>query len=136
MGIQTRWLDRDERERVVGWMVARRGPEMETAERLLIPDGWTMGAFQEERLIAAGAVFPSIPGGLGFLGKVIANPDESATVTAAAFRPLLRAMMEALWRTGCPLAVSAFSEDSLAALAAGRGGSFQRANLVFHIGEG
>ena len=136
MGVETRWLDRDERETVVGWMVARRGAEMETAERLLIPEGWTMGAFKEGRLIAAGAVFPSIPGGLGFLGKVIANPDEPATLTAAAFRPLIQTMKEALWRTGCPIAVSAFSEDSLAALAAGENGSFQRANLVFHIGEG
>ncbi len=136
MGFETRWLDCGERDAVVEWMVARRGAEMETAERLLIPEGWTMGAFKDGRLIAAGAVFPSIPGGLGFLGKVITHPDEPKTVTAAAFRPLLLAMKEALWRTGCPLAVSAFSEESLAALAAGENGSYQRANLVFHAWEG
>ncbi len=119
--MKTRFLFPNETEKVIDWLMAWRGHPMEArdAERLFVPRDWTIGVFSEDgRLLAGGAIYPSIQGDIGFMGKVIASPEGKRMENAAALRVLVREMKKELAKTGAKVAISIYDEEPLARIAA------------------
>ena len=119
--MKTRFLFPNETEKVIDWLMAWRGHPMEArdAERLFVPRDGTIVVFSEDgRLLAGGAIYPSIQGDIGFMGKVIASPEGKRMENAAALRVLVREMKKELAKTGAKVAISIYDEEPLARIAA------------------
>lgn len=119
--MKTRFLFPNETEKVIDWLMAWRGHPMEArdAERLFVPRDWTIGVFSEDgRILAGGAIYPTIQGDLGFMGKVISDPEGDRLENAAALRVLVREMKRELAKTGAKIAMSLYGEEPMARIAA------------------